>query len=719
MSQPTLSSDDGHAPPAFPGLSQVTRLESGGMGTVFQAWQDDLERPVAVKTLRADLPETAALREQFKREAHVLAQFDHPCIVPVYYASATDSGPYYVMRLVEGTSVERHLAHASAAEVATVFSSIAEALHAAHRGGVLHRDVKPANILVESSGRPVLVDFGLSARTLPGEGEDVDLGIVGTLDYLAPELLDGVRHSPTSDVYALGATLYRTLTGQVPFPAEGFGEKLRAIREDDPACLRALRPDVPRPLQAICLKAMERSPADRYPSAEEMRRDLDRFIDGDLVLALPERSRSLLRHKFARHLGAHAEWEQQGLIDEQQRASLQHAYEHLDEGERGLLRGVLTSLPNLLLLAGILVIVFGPVLLQALAWDDLGPIGRLALPAVPLLLLTAVGAHRWRALDRKRGVACLAGAVLLTTLLAFALADLLPGLDRVMDDTGVAHAVVPGEMWLPTEAAPAWAHAGAPLLAWKLLLTAAATCIVASLTYRRTHSAVFLWVLCLAACGGAVCAAQLTGWSELPLSLRWLFAGLGSAGVVATGLPFDRSWRRERARPFYGLGLLGLVITTIAYASEGFPVSLLREDVGLVERAWAHCLHGLAFVAAGLLVRHRGTPLLRETMGAALFFGFLFTVGALSALAAERAGFYDPLLVASCVGFLLLGLALQSNWLVLPSAIVLPLAVGGVSQRHLAALWAWSGAVVIGGAILVLLSFRLGAREGRSDGSRR
>ncbi|RKY18407.1 MAG: hypothetical protein DRQ55_13470 [Planctomycetota bacterium] len=715
--QPGQRRTDIEAPPAFPGLSAVTRLETGGMGTVFRAWQDDLERLVAVKTLRADLPESAALREQFKREAHVLAQFDHPGIVPVYYASETERGPYYVMRLIEGMSVERHLAGAPASEVATVFRSIAEALDAAHRGGILHRDVKPANILVEPGGRPVLVDFGLFARTLPGDGQSADAGIVGTLDYLAPELLESERHSPASDVYALGATLYVTLTGCVPFPADGFVQKLRAIRDDDPACLRELRPDVPRPLQAICLKAMERSPADRYESADELRRDLDRFINGDLVLAMPERSRSLLRHKFARHLSDHSEWERQGLLNEQQCASLRHAYEHLDEQQRGFLRGVFTSVPNLLLLAGVMVIVFGPVLLQAMAWEELGSAGRIVLPALPLLLLTAIGAQRWRVLERRRGAACLTGAVLLTPVVAFALADLLPGLSTLVDAAGVSHPVLPGELWLPTDEAPAWAHVGARLLATKLLLTAAATFLAAVLAYRHTRSAVFAWIFCLAACGGVLQVGQLVGWRELSLPWRWLGAVLGSAALIAAGLPFDRDWRRDRARPFYALGLLGLVGTTIAYASEGFPLTLLRADVGLVEKAWAHLLHGLGFVTAGVLAHHRGTALLRETAGATLFFGFSFSVGSLSALAAEQAGLYDPLLVASCVAFLLLGLALHTNWLVLPSAVILPLAVGGVSQRHLESLWAWSGAVVIGGATLVLLSFRVGARRTQPEAS--
>lgn len=322
MDEPTQPNPEPTVVPSFPGLSAVTRLGMGGMGSVFRARQDDLGRSVAVKALRADLTATPSLRELFTREAHILAQLDHPGIVPVHYAGDMEAGPYYVMRLVEGVSVDRHLADSSAVEVATVFRDIAAALAAAHREGVLHRDVKPANILVEPSGRPILVDFGLSTHSLSGSAETASENLVGTPDYLAPELLEGVGYSPASDLYALGATLYLVLAGRVPFPATELGEKLRAIREDDLPPPRAFCPDVPKPLQAVCLKAMERSPVDRYASAGEFQRDLERFLAGDPVDALPVRSRSLLRHKIEKHLADHAEWEEHGLLDERQRLAM-------------------------------------------------------------------------------------------------------------------------------------------------------------------------------------------------------------------------------------------------------------------------------------------------------------------------------------------------------------------------------------------------------------
>ena len=718
--EPTFGADpsEDHAVehPSFPGLGDIRRLQSGGMGTVFRARQLDLDRAVAVKTLRLELQANAEQRRLFVREAHTLARLDHPNIVPVHYAGETADGPYYVMRLVEGESIDLHLANASAEEIAQAFRSIAEALATAHREGVLHRDVKPANVLMDAAGKPILVDFGLSMWQRLGDEEgtmdlEAEARIVGTPDYLAPEILGGEGYSHVSDVYALGATLYRILTGRVPFPAADLDAKLLAIREEDPAPPRAIRSAVPKPLQAICLKAMDRAPADRYPTAEAMREDLDRFLRGDPVTALPVRSQTLLRRKLEHHIEDHAEWERLGLLDEGQRAALHRAYQQVDEVERGILRGVLSSLPDLLLLAGILLIVFGPVLLLLIAWSELGAAGRVALPGLPLVLLSAVGVQQWRVASRRRATACLFGAALLSAPLFFALADLVPALHSIADDEGTPQLLVPGELWLPGADEPDWRHAAAFRLRAKVLFTALLTLVVAAELFRRTRSAMFLWVLCFAAYVAVLPTALLTGWMTLDGGPRWLFAVLGSSGALVVGILFDRGWRSDRALPFYGLGFVGLLATALTYHERGLPLSLVGIPESEARTAWAAIVHGVGFLALGIGAHVRGTPLLRQSAGVSLLAGFFFVVFALGALATDTSPLYEVPLVASCLAFLLLGLALHRNALVLPSAIALPITIGVVSQRHIGALWAWSAAVVIGGAAMVLLSLRVSARR--------
>ncbi len=698
--------------PAFQRLSRVEPIGSGGMGTVFRAWQDDLGRAVAVKTLRADLRGDAHLRELFTHEARVLARLDDPGIVPVYYAGDDGGGPYYVMRLVDGVAVDRFLAGKPALAIAAVFREVAMALAKVHREGVLHRDIKPDNILVEASGRPVLVDFGLSTIARPG-APDQDENPVGTLDFLAPELLGGAPASVSSDVYALGATIYVALTGRVPFAQKGLQEKLYAIREEDPPLPRTVRADVPKPLQAICLKAMERAPETRYASADELARDLARFGNGDVVLALPVRSRAMLRRKAERHFSDHADWLEQGLIDERERADLEHAYERVLEHEQGLLRGVFASVPNLLLFAGIVLSVFGPAFLQMLAWSQQGLFVRIALPAVPLSLLAGVGFFRWRLHDRRRGVACLLGAALLCAPLAFALADLAAPLRYVLDDAGAPHPILPGGEWEQPASAPAWMHALAHRLHWKLLIAVAAALASAMLLFLRTRAAAFVWVAGIAGSGALLCLAPIAGWSSFPLLVRWILVGAVALATLAAGAHVDRRFQRERAQPFYGLGFLAIVVAALAYSSDGVPLVFFGcQDTGRTV-AWSHVLHGLAFTMAGVAVHLRGASSPRAASAAPLLIGFLMSVIGLAVLGVDGSLWNEVLLVTGCIAFLCLGLALHRGSLVLLSAIALPMSIGSVSQRHVDAVWAWSLAIVVGGALLVLVSFRLAAKRAR------
>ena len=705
----------GDKTPSFKGLSNPERLGAGGMGTVFRAWQDDLGRAVAVKTLREDLAETSELREQFTREAHILAQLDHPGIVPVYYAGETRSRPYYVMRLVEGVAVDEHLRDSSALEVAKVFRAISESLDEAHQKGVLHRDVKPANILVEENGRAILVDFGLSTKSFMQDGHHRNEDIVGTPDYLAPELLEGGRYSPASDVYALGATLYYVLTGRVPFPAEELSLKLRAIREEDPPPLRALCPDIPKPLQAVCLKAMERSPEDRYSSAEELQKDLERFLAGHPVAALPVRERDLLRSKFERQLEEHAEWQEQGLLNERQRGVLQAAFETLDQEERGLMRGAFATVPNLLLIAGLVLTVLGPVLLLLMAWNDLDPLGRMGLPAAPMIFLLFFGLKLLDTAGHNRGVACLIAASLLSAPTAFGLADLLPVLQSVVDTEGVVHPVIPGRMWFPASSESNWVHEGARLLEWKVLATSMFSVLVAAAFYKRTRSSFFIWIIGIALAFVGAAASRIVGWGVLPVWFRWMVEILGALAVIAAGIPQDQSWRRGQALPFYGLGFFWLTTTAWTFAMEGFPVSFWVASDSKVALGGSLLLHGLGIACIGVWVHNRGSAMVQKAAGVPLMVGFVTCLVGTFDLAIQQDWLWELALVGNAVAFLLLGLALQRNSLVLPAAIMLPITIGDVSQRHMDSVWAWSITVVLTGIALVLLALRLAGRKAKED----
>jgi tetratricopeptide (TPR) repeat protein len=266
-------------------------LGRGGMGIVYQAWDKSLRRVVALKLL---LPERddPAHRLRLVREAQLAASFrDDHAVVIHSVVDPPDGEPYLVMEHVEGPTLARLIQekrHSGPREVATWALQIAGALHAAHTKGLIHRDVKPSNILIEeSSGRAKITDFGLAraracALSLTREGT-----VAGTPAYMSPEQARGeTQIDERADVYSLGATLYEALTGHTPFAGQPHAV-LKQIAEDDPISPRRLDETIPKDLETICLKCLEKEPHRRYPSAKALADDLHRFLEDRPIVARP------------------------------------------------------------------------------------------------------------------------------------------------------------------------------------------------------------------------------------------------------------------------------------------------------------------------------------------------------------------------------------------------------------------------------------------------
>jgi DNA-binding beta-propeller fold protein YncE len=250
----------------------------GGMGVVYRAVQVSLGRPVALKVIAGTLADNVAFRERFARESRLTASLDHPNVIPVFAAGEADGVLYIAMRFVDGTDLRSLVAAEGRLEplrAAGVVAQVASALDAAHERGLVHRDVKPANVLVAARGggeHVYLTDFGLTKRSASESGLTSAGEWVGTLDYVAPEQLRGDHVDGRADVYALGCVLYETLTGQVPFPREDDVAKLWAHISDTPPLATDLAPDVPRRLAGVARRAMEKDPDDRFGSARDMGR---------------------------------------------------------------------------------------------------------------------------------------------------------------------------------------------------------------------------------------------------------------------------------------------------------------------------------------------------------------------------------------------------------------------------------------------------------------
>ncbi len=283
--------------PRIPGCVLGRVLGRGGSGVVYEAEQPALGRRVAVKVLAAAADLDAKARERWLREARAAARVRHPNVVRLHDAGEHDGRLYLVFDLVPGGSLRELASGPSPPDVAAaIVETIARAVEAIHRAGLLHLDVKPANILMDGPPgaaledlTPMLSDFGIARETSEAAGATGTLGGRGTPAYMAPEQVAGRSGTvgPTADVFSLGATLYKLLTGRPPFQGASAFETMDLLLATEPPSPRALAPTIPRDLETICLKAMQKAPTRRYASAEALADDLARWREGRPIQARP------------------------------------------------------------------------------------------------------------------------------------------------------------------------------------------------------------------------------------------------------------------------------------------------------------------------------------------------------------------------------------------------------------------------------------------------
>ncbi len=258
-------------------------LGRGGMGTVYRAYDAELDRDVALKIPDADGVITPESRQRFLREARAAATISHPRICPIYDVGEINTVPYFTMLLVGGESLASRLEHEGrfpAKEAVQLVVHLADALGEAHRHGIVHRDVKPANVILSGQGEPLLTDFGMARRLGSNDPRLTQSeSIIGTPAYMSPEQARGDQGliGPESDVYSLGVVLYELLTGKRPFVGS-LADILGAILHQEPVRPTVAVPDLDPRLEAICLKAMEKRIADRYPTMEAFRAELLRYL---------------------------------------------------------------------------------------------------------------------------------------------------------------------------------------------------------------------------------------------------------------------------------------------------------------------------------------------------------------------------------------------------------------------------------------------------------
>ncbi len=267
----------------------LEEIGRGGQGVVYRAHQKSLNRTVALKVIGLGLWTTETHLKRFRREAEAAASLEHPCIVPIYEVGERDAQCYFSMKFVEGGQLDEMVKREPMPirRAVELIAKVARTVHYAHEHGILHRDIKPGNILLDQNGEPHLTDFGL-ARLVEAESTvTATLDVLGTPSYMAPEqATDGTtKVSKATDVYGLGAVLYQLLTGHPPFAGGTTYETIRLLLETEPRKPRLLNPKIDRDLSTICLKCLEKDPQRRYSSALALAQDLEHWLKHEPIRA--------------------------------------------------------------------------------------------------------------------------------------------------------------------------------------------------------------------------------------------------------------------------------------------------------------------------------------------------------------------------------------------------------------------------------------------------
>src|SRR5215831_3395807 len=270
----------------------LEQIGCGGMGVIYRARQRHSRRIVAVKRVLSYRADSQGALQRFQREAQAVASLDHPNILPIYEVSESEDGlPFFSMKLAEKGSLRENIASLcdEPRKCAQLMAKVARAVDYAHSRGVLHRDLKPGNILLNERGEPLVSDFGL-AKLLDGPNDLTrSLTTFGTAGFIAPEQADGAAAdvTPAADVYSLGAVLFNVLAGRPPFLGSNPVSVIRQASESRAPKLRSLAPSLDRDLETICARCLERDPKARYESAGDLAADLEHWLDGRPIIARP------------------------------------------------------------------------------------------------------------------------------------------------------------------------------------------------------------------------------------------------------------------------------------------------------------------------------------------------------------------------------------------------------------------------------------------------
>jgi len=673
-------------PPRIPGFRVDQRIGEGALGVVYAAFDETLRRDVAIKVLREETG--AEVRARVVDEAQKAAAFSHPAVVTVHSVAQAGDRPAIVMERVEGFPLDRAVAELPFRQRARILATVARALAAAHARGLIHRDLKPDNILVSPALEPKILDFGLAIDS--GRAGEEQPGVFrGTPAYASPEQLRGERLTPASDVFSFGCVMFHALTGRPPYEAKSVSELFRKILETDPPFPRSLSSKVPLDLQAICLACLARDPEER-PGAQEVAADLGRHLTGEPARLRPALFRDTLRRDASAGLERARSWSAQGLIPPDEGDGLLAVYRRvLEEDDPWVLDARRLSLPQTVVYAATWVVVLGAAFLVWYAREPFAPAARVAIPGGCFAILFGLGLFAHLRREAVASAAFLAGAIL---ALFPAILSALPEIPWLADATADRTRLLPSRVYTNRQILAASGGA----LALSILCLA---------FLRRTA---FAWT------SAALAIATYAAWriAEGLLDLRpeaaaaWL---LPLSLLTVAGILFEARERPRFALPFHLAGLLGFVLPLDWLAAEGGTWKLFGDGdflEGRRERYLSFTLNGLLFLAATVLFERSRSLDLRR--GARLLQALvpLHLLGSLY-LSAERHGTWGD--IGAYLGAVLLLLLLapwrNRRWLLSGGLLGVALGLQLPLGLELVPAPAYTLSIAAGGVSLALLSY--------------
>jgi serine/threonine-protein kinase len=685
----------------------IRRVGEGSTGQVFQAVDAVLERLVAIKFLRKKNPTDATDLETWC-EARLMSQLNHPHIAQIYEIGELNSQRFIVMEWADGLPLTEAWKGLHLQQRLRIYLEVLDAVATAQRRGIIHRDIKPSNILVTSELKPKVLDFGIALET--HSLQKIEQGLYrGTPAYSAPEQISPpVKIYPSTDVFALGILLYQLLTDALPFPQTDIKELFQAIRTEYPELPSAIQERIPIPLQNICLKALEKEPQKRYPDAQSLSDDINRYLRGEKVWSRP----SFLIDKIQQEVFYHCQklkvWHENELITQKEFDSLENIYERMiSPPDPSIIEARKLSLSQVCLYLGGWITVLGSFVLFYKTWEQVSVYWR----PMPALVATAVmvlfGFVMWRKKESRLAVGFFATANLLIPITIL----LTLGQWQILSSTNYP--------WGKEAIYIALSEAGSHLIVGNVQLYISSWCWLAFsfLFLKLTRSSIFVFFSIIAFLVWLTTCYIISGmedWAPDIIAGRYLFPGIG---LLILGTILDRRKYTQYAWPLCAVGLALIVIplSVIALSPETLfgwvyrKLKFLNEDE---HRLLSLVCNGILYLGLAGIFRLMGTRLQRALAQVLNWLGPMHILAVLRILDSDKLDlahlhrmFYRFLLPIASLAFVFGSVARQMKSFFFSGLVGIAASVHKFTVEHLDKFFAWPVSLIISGIIWMFVSW--------------